>query len=381
MSAATRLLIHTGPGGSAVTTLTAMTAVAAASAGQRTLALALADGESLAATLGCAPSGEPVPVADHLWCATDSAVSDDSAGLSAVLRWLRELARRARIDDSSFQAIAGSSVAMGLYAVRTLAAQARSGRWEVITVDPPPWQMTMELLTTLAPMAEGLSTTIPAANRRNSGGLLRVLADVPTPDAATLDELAALGADAAWLYGRLGDETLTSFRITDPRTARGNRVLHRLQPALALHQYPCDAVIDVSALAPATTRLRASSGPAAVTLPAWDHAPVGFADLVKLAEATFGGRPPWLPTGSATAWRILRRDGGALLVLPLPGIRERDLKVQQVSERIDLRVGHVTRVLRLPPDLHGMSCRSARYDGAELTLTFETPPAGSIFGT
>jgi arsenite-transporting ATPase len=389
-----KILLHTGKGGVGKTTVSAVTAIAAAARGHRTLVLSTDPAHSLADVLGVPIGPDPGPVdgAPGLWAAqVDTRVRLEQAWSTIREYLVRVLAARgmAEVQAEELTELPGAEEVLALLEVRR---HADSGRFDAIVVDCAPSGDTLRLLA--------LPETVSFYAGRLIGAQRRVLRTV----AASLVGGPAFGAGGmpgSEVRDALGDllAELAAARtlLTDPASCLVRLVLtpervvlaeaRRLHTALALHGYPVDAVL-VNRVLPADAggrflaALRAtqrevlhdigdSFGDITIRrLPMTAAEPVGLSELGELATAVFGGADPLAGGRAAPMIAVVPAGQGYRLRLPLPHAERHQVDLARSGDDLVVTLGPVRRRIALPSLLRRCAAAGAELIGAELWIDF-----------
>ncbi|TXS50889.1 ArsA family ATPase [Streptomyces sp. t39] len=385
-----RVLV-TGLGGAGRTTVAAATALAAASAGHRTLLLS-AQALTVLGVPVDGPPERPDPVADGLWAARIDTAGDFRAEfldlqdrVSAAL----DLLGATPFEDEELTELPGS----GEFALLRALANASHGGWDVLVADLPPLDETVALLALPERLRRYLRRLLPP-ERQAARALRPVLA-----------QLAGVPMPAQWLYETAGrwDTALADVQaavespgtrltvVAEPGPAAAER-LRAVRPGLGLFGHAVHAVVAnrmvpadspdpwVASLAAQQARcLKEWHGawpPAAAVgaLPHLGRDPRGLGDLGRLAAL-----PVLAPPTAAGAREGLPEpvhgDGGTLVWrLPLPGAVKEELSLVRRGDELLVTAGPFRRILPLPPVLRRCTVAGAGLADGTLSVRFTPDP-------
>lgn len=382
--ASMRIIAFTGKGGSGVTTVAAATAVAAAEAGRRTLALGLAPG--LADALGVALTAEPAALTDRLSALEVSPARADAP--DDFRDWLRDLLAWRDMEETLADDLAALPGLADLSRFLALQERAAGGQFDLIVVDCPPLGVTLDLLASLDAVARWLDRLFPPRQPTVFEPFLRAIsAYTPTGD-EVYEGGRGLLLRLAGLRDLLSDPEVSSLRIVLSADGEALPEIHGALASLALFGHAADAVVLSRLLPPevsdpffeswrhrqreAVRSLSESLAPIPVlTAPLQGSPPAGLAGLADLARALYPEtdpvavlhRPP-------SAGGLSQRDGRYLFSLDIPFARRDELAVEHVGKELVVHLGHRRRTIALAPELHALEPLSSTFDGATLVVTF-----------
>jgi arsenite-transporting ATPase len=389
-----RILLHTGKGGVGKTTVSAVTAIAAARRGRRTLVLSTDPAHSLADVLGVPIGPDPGAVggAPGLWAAqVDTRVRLEQAW-SAIREYLvRVLAARgmAEVQAEELTELPGAEEVLALLEVRR---HAESGRFDAIVVDCAPSGDTLRLLA-LPETVSFYAGRLMGTSRRVLRTVAASLVGGPGPGAGGMpgggvrDALGDLLAELAAVRTLLADPASSAVRLvlTPERVVLAEA--RRLHTALALHGYPVDTVLVNRVLPPEAggkflATLRAtqrevlvdigdSFGGATIRrLPMAAAEPVGVAELGELATVVFADADPLAAGPVSPTIAVVPTGGGYRLRLPLPHAERHEVNLARVGDDLVVTLGSVRRRIALPSLLRRCVAVGAELVGAELCIDF-----------
>lgn len=406
----TRLVFLTGVGGSGTTTLAAATAVRAAREGARTLLLGVADAGELEVVVGTAPTdavgadGERrervaaddaasggdrnnssnanrtpdgaatsntsntsntadntgTPQSHHLppdlvLKRFDAALASETAltGLAGMLAGPLAAAGLSAPDASEIGPVPGLP---DILALRMIAAEVRSGEWDLVVVDGPPLRAALDMLAWPETAAAALRRLRPVEGQaaRALRPLLAGLVGLPSPFAmvsAWTDETAAEIDAVRSVLAAPG----ALVRIVGSSARTAGPVQKAAVTALALQGLRCETVADV---------------------PRQPYEPIGVAALDDLAGAVYGAAGPLPGLADPPEPEVSQVGEGYRYDVPLPGVRRDALGLVRSGDELIVSVkapgvaGH-RRAFVLPATLRRCRIVSARLEDGLLRIGFE----------
>ncbi len=142
-----RIVTYFGKGGVGKTTLSAVTALACATRGYRTLLMSVSAGHNLGDILGTAVGHEPTPVATNLEAREISALAELRAQWPEVQDYVATILRGIGTGKSAYvQEVLLFPALEELTAMTELWRTIHEGQYEVVVVDTPPTAGMMTLL-------------------------------------------------------------------------------------------------------------------------------------------------------------------------------------------------------------------------------------------
>ncbi len=385
-----RIALHTGKGGVGKTTVSALTGLAAAALGARTLLLSTDPAHSVADVLDCPVGADPTPVpgVDGLFAAQVDTMARYEQAWSSIRRYLvGVLAARgmAEVQAEELTVLPGTEEVVALLEVQRWAS---SGQFDCIVVDCAPSGDTLRLLA--LPETIGFYA---ARLRGTPGRLLRTLAASLTgagaavPGAEVRDAVGDLLDNLAAARTLLTDARQSSFRLvlTPERVviAEGRR----MYTALTLHGYPMDGVVVNRVLPDSAEGDFLSEWRAAQQLamhgieesfgelplhrvPMTGAEPVGVTALTNLALTVFGGADPMAGSARSAAFAVAASPQGYQLTLPLPGVDRAAVELARSGDDLVVTVGPLRRRITLPSVCRRCRTGGARFEGDDLIVDF-----------
>ena len=389
-----RIALHTGTGGVGKTTISAVTALACAAGGARTLLLSTDPAHSVADVLAVTVHGDPTPVpgVPRLWAAQVDTRGRFEQSWSHIRGYLvGVLAARgmAEVQAEELTVLPGAEEIVALLELRRLA---ESGQFDVIVVDCAPTGETLRLLA--------LPETIGFYAQRLLGAPQRVLRTIAAsltgspggaPDATVRDAEGELLTELMAARALLADPGVTGVRLVLTPERIVVAEARRLFTALSLHGFRVEAVA-VNRVLPkgvggeflrrqregqreALTQVRESfAGLPVRHVPQSPVEPIGVQLLSEMGRQMFAGVDPLAGGAAPIGIEVGGADGWYQLSLPLPLAQRGDIALSRSGSDLVLTVGDVRRRIALPSVLQRCTTEGARFDNGRLIIDFAADP-------
>ncbi len=389
-----RIALHTGKGGVGKTTISAVTAVACAAGGARTLLLSTDPAHSIADVLAVPVHADPTPVpgVPGLWAAqvdTRGRFEQSWAHIRGYLVGVLAARGMAEVQAEELTVLPGAEEIVALLELRRLA---ESGDFDVIVVDCAPTGETLRLLA--------LPETIGFYAQRLLGAPQRVLRTIAAsltgsagtaPNATVRDAVGELLAELMAARALLADPAVTGVRLvlTPERVVVAEA--RRLFTALSLHGFRVESV-TVNRLLPrgvggeflrrqregqrdALIQVRESFADLPVRqVPQSPVEPIGAQRLSEMSREIFAGVDPLEGGAAPIGIEVGGSEGWYQLSLPLPLAERGDISLSRSGTDLVLTVGDVRRRIALPSVLQRCSTEGARFDNGRLIIDFAADP-------
>jgi arsenite-transporting ATPase len=391
-----RIVLHTGKGGVGKTTVSAATAIAAASAGHRTLLLSTDPAHSVSDVLGFDFGPDPAPVVGvpGLWAAQVDTMIRFEQAWSDVRRYLvGVLAARgmAEVQAEELTVLPGADEIVALLEVHRHATDPESA-FDVIVVDCAPSGESLKLLAVpetvrfYGDRLMGAPARLMRTLSHGFGGRNGSLENVTDALGGLLDKLTSAREV-------LVDNSITGIRIVLTPEAVVIAEARRLLTALALHGFAVDAVVVNRVLPPDQGTghgfLADWRAAQAANLPLIDesfsalpklwvtmrgHEPVGVARLTEIAAELFGGGDPVAGPVPAAGLRTDGSDGRYRLLISLPLAERGEIHLGRAGADLIVTVGAHRRRIALPSTLQRCRTTGAEFADDALVVEFEADP-------
>jgi arsenite-transporting ATPase len=388
-----RVVLFTGKGGVGKTTAAAGAAALAASKGLKALVLSTDGAHSLGDALAVTHlSGQPTEVAPGLFAEQVDSRERFEEGWGTVQGYLLEVLDAVGVDPvraEELTVLPGAEEVLALLEVRD---QVRSDRWDLVAVDCAPTAETLRLLALPEALGRYVERAFPVERRlvRTLRPMLDRVAGVPVPRDSVLDAAQRLQNDLRDVQEVLTAPDSTVRLVLTPESVVVAEA-RRTMTSLSLFGYRVDGVIAnrvfpsggqdawragwVAAQTEQLGEVETSFAPLPVhRTPYRAVEPVGLAELLAVAQETYGDADPLARPTDAELTRVDRDGDGWLLSIPLPLADRGDLDLLRSGDDLVLSVGGWRRVIALPAALRRCRVVSAAFDGGRLLIRFVPDP-------
>jgi arsenite-transporting ATPase len=387
-----RIILYLGKGGVGKTTTAAATALRCARLGYRTLVASTDIAHSLSDCLDTALSDEPVQITENLWAQEISAVADIYKYWDTLQGFVSGFVAGNvglnRIVADELSAIPGMDEIVALLHINR---QAREGNFDRVIIDAAPTGETVRLLTMpdtfrwYAGHALNFESRVTKAIKPLAGYLFKGPMEV-------VNALEKLDTATAELKAVLSDPEITSYRVVVQPEKMIVREAQRAISYLALFDYPVDSVIVNRVMPPDPDQgafyqaryeiqrkymdyIEDSFQPLPLWVaPYYTHEVVGLEALEQLAHDLFGAEDPGQIFYRGSFQEIVEQeDGSVLLRLPLPFVKEGEVKLRKRGDELFVTVGNFKREMILPAVLAKRRTRGGKLVNGSLELLFDPP--------
>ncbi|MDQ6657559.1 MAG: hypothetical protein M3Z00_04925 [Actinomycetota bacterium] len=373
-----RVALVAGPGGAGTTTVAALTAVAAATQGRRTVLMSADPAiDAVLATPVDARASDNTSPRPRLTVRRPDAVRMTTRSLPGIGRYLASMGVDGDLDPGELAGLPGAGMVAMLLEV---AALARSGDCEVLVVDAGSSAVSLLALPETLGFLTDLLVPTPLRIIRQAGGLFTRPTAEPTDQQA--DRLGELLSELLRAQAVLCDPDICGVHlVTGPQPLR-TAAASRLVPLLALYGAGLGRVIvnRVPKRGATTVSGVVAEWPAEIVSIAEQQAePTGPA-LDALAHTVFDDRDP-LSVAVAPALAEARADAvddetGALTMrIPLPLADKAALNLARSDDDLLITVFSTTRRVELPSVLQRCAVTGATFADDVLTVGFLPDPA------
>ena len=389
-----RIILYAGKGGVGKTTMSAVTGLACARRGMRTLVMSLDPAHSLSDAFDLpgslmATGGKPVAVEDNLWIQELDLQRELDDNWGEVFHYIASLIRTTGIRDVLADELA---ILPGMEEVACLLhinRYARQKTYDVILLDCAPTGESMRFIS-LPTSLEWYMHKLFSLERnilRAVRPVARHLTDVPLPSDDYFKSLQRLYQRLEGIEKLLQNPKVTTARlVTNPE----KMVLKETQRAFTyfhLFELTIDAVV-VNRILPRSVRdaffagwRESQTGYLAdaeqyfAPVPIWHvelarHEMVGRRDLARLARKVFRERDPAAVHFAARAFEFAKRDGRYILSIRAPFLHGGEVDLIKNDDELILRIGSWRRFVTLPRRVAALEPSAATLEDGTLRVVF-----------
>ncbi len=384
-----RIILYLGKGGVGKTTISAATAVRAATLGKRTLVVSTDLAHSLADCLQVNLTSEPKELAANLWAQEVNVLDEMRQGWGKLQESMTKTLRKQGIDAVIAEELALIPGMDEIVSLINIYRNAREGNFDVVVIDAAPTGETVRLLS----MPDTFQWYASRISHLQGGilNLARPLIKTFLPTTELLDAVQKLSERVKALREVLTNATISSYRpVVNPERMVIKEAL-RAETYLALFGYPIDAVV-CNRVIPAgkyqdtfmqdlysnQEKLRQRIHQTFAPLPIWE-APyqsneiLGISQLGQLAETIFGDTDPTLVFHHGPIQEIIRQDDAYILRLPLPHVEMEKVLMTKKGDEMIIEIGNFKREITLPSVLANQEATVAKFVDKALEIHFTVP--------
>ncbi|GCE19627.1 ArsA family ATPase [Dictyobacter kobayashii] len=385
-----RIILYLGKGGVGKTTVSAATAVRAATQGKRTLVVSTDLAHSLADCLQANLTSEPKELATNLWAQEVNVLDEMRQGWGKLQESMTKTLRKQGINAVLADELALIPGMDEIVSLINIYRNARDGNFEVVIIDAAPTGETVRLLS-MPDTFQWYASRIMGL--QNNLGFARPLlkAVLPIPTTEIIDAVNALSERVKALREVLSDPEVSSYRpVVNPERMVIKEAL-RAETYLALFGYPIDAVVCnrviqageyqdafMQDLYRTQEKLRQRIHQTFAPLPVWE-APyhsreiLGIDALGALAETIFGANDPTQVFHRGPIQEIVREGDTYILRLPLPHVEMDKVSMSKKGDEMVVEIGNFKRDITLPSVLANQEATVARFVNKSLEIHFNVP--------
>jgi arsenite-transporting ATPase len=394
-----RILLFTGKGGVGKTTVAAATALRAARAGLRTLAMSTDPAHSLADSFDAPLGSEPTTLEQNLWGQQINAQARLEEGWREIQEYVLSLMDWGGVDAVAAEEL---SVIPGLdeiFSLTDVKRAAESGKYDMLVVDCAPTAETLRLLSLPEAMNWYIERIFPVERRivKVARPIISRVTSMPIADDRIFAAIERLHRTLDAVHKLLIDKTSSSVRLVVNAERMVIAEARRTYTYLNLFGYRVDAVV-CNRLIPATVNdpyfeqwkriqtehlatITESFAPIPIlTVPLYEHEMVGIERLDRLGTELYEGLDPAAILHADDPMTIRKRAGGYVMSLRLPFAGKSDLDLMRKGDDLYVKVGPYKRTIVLPSVLQRLDIASAAFEGDRLEVRFERAAGAAAKG-
>lgn len=385
-----RIILYTGKGGVGKTTLSAATALKAASEGLRTLVISTDPAHSLSDAFDLPLGPEPTPVAENLWGQEVNVLKD-------IRQYWGELqtSLSALLVTRGFEHVVADELAVmpGMEEVAALLhvdQKAESGDYDLIILDCAPTGETVRLIS-MPDVIDWYLEHLFQVSIQGAGILQPVIKTaLSLPAQLVSKSLETLFAGVARVQKRLLDPAQTSIRVVMTPEKMVYKEALRSLTYFSLFGYNVDAVLVNRVVQPEDARetsgflaslqqlqqpyleqIQQSFAPLPILyLPLRAGEVVGLNSLAEVGAQAFAQQAPEAVLFSGNLQRIEKTAAGYCLHRRFPAFEMEKFDLRKKGDELILTIGNVRHSLILPHTLAQLEPTGARFSAGELQIDF-----------
>lgn len=385
-----RIILYTGKGGVGKTTTAAATALQAAKRGYKTLVVSTDPAHSLRDAFDQEIGPEPRKIMKDLYAqeidvfySVDKYWGDLTGYIQSLFKWMK-------VDDilaeefSIFPGMEEVSCFLWVY------SHFQEGKYDVIIVDSAPTGETLRLLS-LPDVARWWIVKVFPIERKLLKVVrpaVRVVSDMPLPQEETYVAIEDLFERLDAIHKIFSNPEITSIRLVLNLEKMVIKETQRAYTYLNLYGYNVDSII-VNRTMPRELEhpyfsewqefqkmYREEVRDMFSTIPIYE-APLfskeilGTDTLLEFGSTLFANQDPVEIFYKEKPYEIVKEKGVYTLILKLPFVSKKEVKLHQVGEELTIQIENQRRNIFLPNFLAKLNVDKANLEGGVLKVSFE----------
>jgi len=384
-----RVVLYSGKGGVGKTSLSAATAIRAATLGHRTLVVSTDSAHSLADALDRKVGAEPTPILERLDAVEIDVNQELSSHWGTIHEYLTRFMTFRGIDETVAEEIAILPGMEELFSLVRVKAWAESRRWDFIVIDCAPTGDTVRMLAVPEVLGFYFSRILPLQRTvvRTVRPVAQRMTDMPIPSDDVFGAVKRVYDEMEGVGPLLQDPRRSSIRIVlNPERMVINES-QRLYTYLSLFGFPVDAVIanrvlpeearssyfdrwfDIQAGHLASARADFDPLPF-FEAPLFDREMVGTEMLDEFGRRVFGKSDPSAVLHRERPMEVKKEGRAYALYLRLPFAEKERIQVFARGDELVVQVDNQRRTIVLPRTLAGRTVTSAGFSDQRLRVAF-----------
>ena len=384
-----RVVLYSGKGGVGKTSLSAATAIRAATLGHRTLVVSTDSAHSLADALDRKVGAEPTPILERLDAVEIDVNQELTSHWGTIHEYLTRFMTFRGIDETVAEEIAILPGMEELFSLVRVKAWAESRRWDFIVIDCAPTGDTVRMLAVPEVLGFYFSRILPLQRTvvRTVRPVAQRMTDMPIPSDDVFGAVKRVYDEMEGVGPLLQDPRRSSIRIVlNPERMVINES-QRLYTYLSLFGFPVDAVIanrvlpeearssyfdrwfDIQAGHLASARADFDPLPF-FEAPLFDREMVGTEMLDELGRRVFGKSDPSAVLHRERPMEVKKEGRAYALYLRLPFAEKERIQVFARGDELVVQVDNQRRTIVLPRTLAGRTVTSAGFSDQRLRVAF-----------
>jgi arsenite-transporting ATPase len=389
-----RIVLYSGKGGVGKTSLSAATAIRAATLGHRTLVVSTDSAHSLADALDRKVGAEPTPIVERLDAVEIDVNQELASHWGTIHEYLTRFMTFRGIDETVAEEIAILPGMEELFSLVRVKAWAESRRWDFVVIDCAPTGDTVRMLAVPEVLSFYFSRILPLQRTvvRTVRPVAQRMTDMPIPSDDVFGAVKRVYDEMVGMGPLLQDPSRSSIRIVlNPERMVINES-QRLYTYLSLFGFSVDAVIANRVL-PEEARsayfdrwfaiqaghlatARADFDPLPFfEAPLFDREMVGTSMLDEFGRRVFGKSDPSAVLHREKPVEVKKVGRAYALYLRLPFAEKDRIQVFARGDELVVQVDNQRRTIVLPRTLAGRAVASAGFSDERLRVAFGSKEA------
>ncbi len=384
-----RIILYLGKGGVGKTTISAATAIHAATQGKRTLVVSTDLAHSLADCLNATLTSEPKELMTNLWAQEVNALDEMRRGWGKLQESMSKTLRKQGIDAVMAEELALIPGMDEIVSLINIYRNAHEGNFDVVVIDAAPTGETVRLLS-MPDTFQWYASRLTAL-QSTTLNLARPLLKAFLPSTEILEAGQNLSERVKILRSVLSNPDISSYRpVVNPERMVIKEAL-RAETYLALFGYPIDAVVCNRVIQAAEYQdtflqelyqtqetQRQQIHQTFAPLPIWEapyysHEIVGLPQLGQLAQTIFGNQDPTQVFYRGPIQEVTRQGDSYILRLPLPHVEMNKVLMTKKGDEMIIEIGNFKRDITLPSMLANQEAKVAKFVNKALEIHFTAP--------
>ncbi len=384
-----RIILYTGKGGVGKTSIAAATACKIASGGKRVLIMSTDMAHSLGDAFDIKLSNEPVEISSNLYAMEIDPVLENEKSWGNIRAYIEKLMvfkSEKTVEAEELLVFPGFDELMSLLRIKDIHDE---GEYDVLIVDCAPTGETMSLLKFPDLFKWWMEKLFPIKRKgaRLARPVIQATLKVPVPSEETFDDIERLYNRIDQLHKLLQNKQSVSIRIVTTPEKIVIKEAKRSFSYLHLFDYNVDGII-INKIFPQASLdgyfqkwetiqgesiqeiLEGFKGIPIFKLELLDKELRKIQILSDFGRKLYGDADPEKILAAQKIFSVEKAAGGYLLLVNMPFVDKRELKLSQKGDEITIAVKNERRCLVLPSKLHSLNINGAKYEDGTLKIQF-----------
>lgn len=384
-----RIILYTGKGGVGKTSIAAATACKIASGGKRVLIMSTDMAHSLGDAFDIKLSNEPVEISSNLYAMEIDPVLENEKSWGSIRAYIEKLMvfkSEKTVEAEELLVFPGFDELMSLLRIKDIHDE---GEYDVLIVDCAPTGETMSLLKFPDLFKWWMEKLFPIKRKgaRLARPVIQATLKVPVPSEETFDDIERLYNRIDQLHKLLQNKQSVSIRIVTTPEKIVIKEAKRSFSYLHLFDYNVDGII-INKIFPQVSLdgyfqkwetiqgesiqeiLESFKGIPVFKLELLDKELRKIQILSDIGGKLYGDAYPEKILAAQKIFSVEKAADGYLLLVNMPFVDKRELKLSQKGDEITIAVKNERRCLVLPAKLHSLSINGAKYEDGTLKIHF-----------